>query len=56
MLRLELSLARSLILTPVDRDTFQFSLMFLRIVRDPSGKVVAIDYSNPAVPTSNSRG
>jgi hypothetical protein len=33
----------------VDRDTFQFRLMTMRFQRDQSGKVVAIDYSNPAV-------
>lgn len=49
VVRLEHAPARSLNLTPVDRDTFQFSLMFLRFQRDPSGKPVAIDYSNPVV-------
>jgi len=36
-------------LRPVDRDTFQVSMMFLRFQGDASGKPVAIDYSNPVV-------
>jgi hypothetical protein len=36
-------------LSPMDRDTFQFSRMILRFDRNEAGKVAAIDYSNPVV-------
>ena len=32
---------------PVDRDTFQFSGLTLRFVRDKAGKVTGLEYSNP---------
>ncbi len=32
---------------PVDRDTFQFSGLILRFVRDKAGKVTGLEYSNP---------
>jgi hypothetical protein len=47
--RLEHTPSRSLELKPVDRDTFQIARMFMRFVRDKSGKVVALDYSNPLI-------
>jgi hypothetical protein len=47
--RIEHSPSRVLELKPVDRDTFQLSRMTMRFVRDKAGKVVALDYSNPAV-------
>ena len=31
----------------VDRDTFQFSRLILRFVRDKAGKVVGLECSNP---------
>ncbi|WP_210489141.1 serine hydrolase domain-containing protein [Rufibacter aurantiacus] len=34
---------------PVSQDTFQLGGLTLRFVRDKSGKVVALDYSNPVV-------
>ncbi|MGH7475313.1 MAG: serine hydrolase domain-containing protein [Longimicrobiales bacterium] len=34
---------------PVDRDTFQRSLMTVRFRRNEGGEVVALDYSNPVV-------
>ena len=34
---------------PVDRDTFQFRGMIMRFIRDKSGAVVGMDYSNPVV-------
>jgi CubicO group peptidase (beta-lactamase class C family) len=34
---------------PVDRDTFQLGGMIVRFRRDPAGKVVGLDYSNPVV-------
>jgi hypothetical protein len=48
-LRLDHAPARSLELKPVVRDTFQFSRMTVRFVRDPAGKVVALAYSNPVL-------
>ena len=35
---------------PVDRDTFRLGGMFVRFIRDNTGTVVALDYSNPVVP------
>ncbi|HYP26106.1 MAG TPA: serine hydrolase [Blastocatellia bacterium] len=49
VMRLELSPDRALEFRPVDRDTFQASRMIVRFHRDPTGKVVAFDYSNPLV-------
>jgi CubicO group peptidase (beta-lactamase class C family) len=49
VMRLELSPDRALEFRPVDRDTFQLSRMTVRFHRDPTGKVVAFDYSNPLV-------
>src|SRR5215510_12771874 len=46
---IEHSPSRVLEIKPVDRDTFQISRMFMRFVRDKSGKVVALDYSNPVI-------
>jgi len=40
---------RSVQFKPIDRDTFQFSRMMLRFQRDKAGKVVGLDYSNPAM-------
>lgn len=34
---------------PIDGDAFQLSGIILRFIRDKSGKVVALDYSNPVV-------
>jgi CubicO group peptidase (beta-lactamase class C family) len=36
-----------LVFKPVDRDTFQFSGLTLRFVRDKAGKVTGLEYSNP---------
>ena len=36
-------------LRAVDRDTFQLAGVFVRFRRDPAGKVVALDYSNPLI-------
>lgn len=49
MVRFEHSPARGGEIKPVDRDTFQAGRMTLRFHRDKTGKVVAFDYSNPAV-------
>jgi hypothetical protein len=46
---IEHSPSRSLELKPVDRDIFQIGRMFFHFVRDKSGKVTALDYSNPVV-------
>ena len=40
---------RSVQFKPIERDTFQFSRMMLRFQRDKAGKVVGLDYSNPAM-------
>jgi CubicO group peptidase (beta-lactamase class C family) len=40
---------RTLEFTPVATDTFNFSLMMVRFVRDKNGKVVGFDYSNPII-------
>ena len=40
---------QSLPLKPVDTDAFQVSRILIRFLRDKSGKVVALDYSNPLV-------
>jgi hypothetical protein len=34
---------------PVDRDTFQFRGMIVRVTRDKAGAVVGMDYSNPVL-------
>jgi hypothetical protein len=49
VMRLELSPDKALEFRPVDRDTFQVSRMTVHFHRDPTGKVVAFDYSNPVV-------
>lgn len=36
-------------LTPVDRDTFQRGMMTMRFRRDQTGKVVALDFTNPVL-------
>ncbi len=36
-------------LTPVHPDTFQFAGVFLRFIRDKTGKVVTLEYSNPLI-------
>lgn len=41
--------AKALQFKPVDRDTFMFSRMVVRFVRDDDGNVVGYDYSNPIV-------
>jgi CubicO group peptidase (beta-lactamase class C family) len=38
---------------PVDRDTFQLSRVTMRFLRDETGKVVALDYSNPVLRSVN---
>jgi hypothetical protein len=48
VMRLEISPNIALELSPVERDAFQFGgRMTVRFHRDKSGKVVALDYSNP---------
>lgn len=47
--RLEHTPSRSLELKPVARDTFQISRVTVRFHRDKSGKLVALDYSNPLI-------
>ena len=49
LVRLEHNPSRSPELKPVDRDTFQISRVTVRFHRDKSGKVVALDYSNPLI-------
>lgn len=39
----------SLPLKPVDTDTFQLGRMLMRFKRDKSGKIVALDYTNPVI-------
>jgi CubicO group peptidase (beta-lactamase class C family) len=40
---------KSFDLKPVDTDAFQFSRITIRFRRDKNGKVVALDFSNPAI-------
>ena len=48
VMRLEISPNIALELSPVERDIFQFGgRMTVRFHRDKSGKVIALDYSNP---------
>jgi hypothetical protein len=47
VMRFELSPNKALEFRPVDRDAFQVSRVTVRFHRDPTGKVVAFDYSNP---------
>jgi CubicO group peptidase (beta-lactamase class C family) len=47
VIRLEHAPDKSLEFKPVDRDTFLWNRMMVRFLRDKSGKVVALDYSNP---------
>lgn len=49
LLRLEHTPSKSLEIRPVERDTFQISRMTIRFQRDKTGKIVALDYSNPLV-------
>jgi hypothetical protein len=49
LIRLNDSPDKALEFKPVDRDTFQFSRVTVRFRRDKAGKVVALDYSNPAL-------
>lgn len=49
VVRLEHAPKTSVPLRPVERDTFQAGMMMMRFVRDQSGKVVAINYSNPVL-------
>ena len=48
-MRLEGAEARSVELAPVDRDTYMFRMMIVRLRRDASGKVTGFDYGNPVV-------
>jgi hypothetical protein len=41
--------AEGLQFTPVSRDIFQLSQITIRFIRDKSGKVTALDFSNPLV-------
>jgi CubicO group peptidase (beta-lactamase class C family) len=47
--RLEHTPSRSLEFKPVARDTFQIARVTVRFHRDKSGKLVALDYSNPLI-------
>jgi CubicO group peptidase (beta-lactamase class C family) len=49
VMRFELSPDKALEFRPVDRDAFQVGRVTVRFHRDPTGKVVAFDYSNPVV-------
>jgi hypothetical protein len=49
VMRFEPSPDKALQFKPVTRDTFQFSRMTVRFLRDKTGNVVAFDYSNPVV-------
>ena len=49
MFHLEGSSGKGSEIQPVYRDTFQFSRVMVRFLRDKDGKVVAFDYSNPSV-------
>jgi len=46
---LEHNPSQSLPLKPVDTDAFQISRMMIRFLRDKSGRVVTLNYSNPLV-------
>jgi hypothetical protein len=48
-MRFDLSPDKALEFRPVDRDAFQAGRMTVRFHRDPTGKIVAFDYSNPLV-------
>jgi hypothetical protein len=48
-LRLNDSPTQTLELAPVDRDVFQRGLQTVRFLRDKDGKVVGLDFSNPAL-------
>jgi CubicO group peptidase (beta-lactamase class C family) len=37
----------TMVLAPVDRDVFMFRMMYVRIRRDPSGRVTGVEYGNP---------
>jgi CubicO group peptidase (beta-lactamase class C family) len=49
VVHLEGSSGKGLEIRPIYRDTFQISRVTVRFLRDKDGKVVALDYSNPAV-------
>ncbi|HEX5709187.1 MAG TPA: serine hydrolase domain-containing protein, partial [Pyrinomonadaceae bacterium] len=49
VVHLEGSLGKGSEIRPVYRDAFQISRVTVRFQRDPNGKVVAFDYSNPLV-------
>jgi CubicO group peptidase (beta-lactamase class C family) len=49
VIRLEHEPAKSLEVKPVDPNTFQIARMIIRFRRDKSGKVVGLEYSNPAL-------
>jgi CubicO group peptidase (beta-lactamase class C family) len=49
VMRFDLSPDKALEFRPVDRDAFQAGRMTVRFHRDPTGKIVAFDYSNPLV-------
>ncbi|RIV19994.1 serine hydrolase [Fibrisoma montanum] len=50
LMRLDHAPAKSLEFKAIDTDTFQFSGIIVRFRRDKTGKVVALDLSNPVVP------
>jgi CubicO group peptidase (beta-lactamase class C family) len=47
--RLNDSSAEGFVFIPVDRDTFMRGMLTIRFRRDHTGKVVALDFSNPAL-------
>lgn len=47
LIRLEHAPNRQLEFKPVDRDTFQRSMIVVRFRRDKEGKVIGLDYGNP---------
>lgn len=48
-LSIRLNGSQTLEFAPVDRDTFQRSRMFVRFLRDETGRIVGLDYSNPVL-------
>lgn len=49
IVRLNHTPTKSLEIKPIDTDTFQIGRMFMRFQRDKTGKVTALDYSNPVI-------
>lgn len=49
MVRLNDAARAGLEFAPVDRDTFQRGMLTLRFRRDQTGKVVALDFTNPVL-------